>query len=243
MRLLIASRNPGKLRELAGLLPGIALIPWPAEAPEIPEDGAFFRDNAGQKAAFARDWWRLHGAQPVDAVLADDSGLCVDALWGGPGVLSARFASTLPNNEKNRALLGMLPPDATRVSRFVCVLALALMSEARFCDPSSKMASGLRPQTSGDHHQGYSPIQGASKPEARSLKPDAGLRFFEASVEGSLALEPRGQRGFGYDPIFMPEGFDQTFGELPDDVKARLSHRAKAARSLREELATLATGR
>ena len=200
MRILLASRNPGKLRELAGLLPGITLIPWPAEAPEIPEDGAFFRDNAGQKATFARDWWRLRGAEPVDTVLADDSGLCVDALWGGPGVLSARFASTLPNNEKNRALLGMLPPDATRVSRFVCVLALAPM-----------------------------------------LKDE--LRFFEASVEGSLALEPRGQRGFGYDPIFMPEGFDQTFSELPDDVKARLSHRAKAARSLREALATLATGR
>lgn len=200
MRLLLASRNPGKLREFAGLLPGILLVPWPADAPEIPEDGAFFRDNAGQKAAFARDWWRLHGTETVDAVLADDSGLCVDALWGGPGVLSARFARALPNDEKNRALLGMLPPHAKRNARFVCVLALAPMLEDE-------------------------------------------LRFFEACVEGSLAMEPCGQRGFGYDPIFMPEGFDQTFGELPDDVKARLSHRAKAARDLREALATLATGR
>lgn len=201
MRILLASRNPGKLRELAGLLPAdLTLIPWPADAPEIPEDGAFFRDNAGQKAAFARDWWRSHGTETVDAVLADDSGLCVDALWGGPGVLSARFARALPNDEKNRALLGMLPPDAKRDARFVCVLALAPML-------------------------------------------DDEVRFFDASVEGSLAMEPRGQRGFGYDPIFRPEGFDQTFGELPDDVKARLSHRAKAARALREALATLATGR
>ena len=200
MRILLASRNPGKLREFAGLLPDLALIPWPAEAPEIPEDGAFFRDNASQKATFGRDWWRLRGTESVDAVLADDSGLCVDGLWGGPGVLSARFAGGLSNDEKNRTLLGMLPPDATRVARFVCVLALAPMLEDE-------------------------------------------LRFFEASVEGSLATEPRGQRGFGYDPIFMPEGFGQTFGELSDDVKARLSHRAKAARALREALAILATGR
>ena len=200
MRILLASRNPGKLREFAGLLPDLALIPWPAEAPEIPEDGAFFRDNASQKATFGRDWWRLRGTESVDAVLADDSGLCVDGLWGGPGVLSARFAGGLSNDEKNRALLGMLPPDATRVARFVCVLALAPMLEDE-------------------------------------------LRFFEASVEGSLATEPRGQRGFGYDPIFMPEGFGQTFGELPDAVKAHLSHRAKAARALREALPTLAMER
>ena len=194
MRLLIASRNPGKHREFVGLLPGSTLIPWPTDAPEIPEDGAFFRDNAGQKATFARDWWRLHGSEPVDAVLADDSGLCVDALWGGPGVLSARFASTLPNNDKNRLLLGLLQPGATRSARFVCVLALAPMLAAE-------------------------------------------LRFFEASVEGSLAMASQGQNGFGYDPIFVPEGFQQTFGELPDEVKARLSHRAKAAQALREALA------
>ncbi len=199
MRILIASRNPGKLREFAGLLPDLALIPWAAEAPEIPEDGAFFRDNAGQKAAFARDWWRLHGGEPLDAVLADDSGLCVDALWGGPGVLSARFAATLSNDEKNRSLLGMLPAQAVRNARFVCVLAFAPMLE-----------------------------------EA--------LHFFEACVEGTLAMEPRGQKGFGYDPIFIPEGFDRTFGELPDEVKARLSHRAKAARALREALPILAMG-
>ena len=200
MRVLLASRNPGKLREITKLLPDLALIPWPAEAPEIPEDGAFFRDNAGHKAGFARNWWRHHSTEPVAGVLADDSGLCVDALWGGPGVLSARFASGLPNEEKNRVLLGMLPPDAPRGARFVCVLAFA-------------------------------PLQ------------EGALSFFEASVEGRLAMEPRGERGFGYDPIFMPEGFDQTFGELPDDVKARLSHRAKAARALREALPTLARER
>ncbi|MBL0312070.1 MAG: non-canonical purine NTP pyrophosphatase [Holophagaceae bacterium] len=200
MRILLASRNPGKLREFSGLLPDFTLLPWPTDAPEIPEDGAFFRDNAGQKASFACDWWQGNGAGSVDAVLADDSGLCVDALWGGPGVLSARFASGLPNDEKNRRLLAMLPPDAVRTARFVCVLAFMPM-------------------------------------------PSSVLRFFEASVEGSLAMEPRGQHGFGYDPIFMPDGFDQTFGELSNDVKASLSHRAKAAQALREALANLAMGR
>ena len=194
MKVLLASRNAGKLREFDGLLTKMTIIPWPLDAPEIPEDGAFFRDNAGQKATFARDWWRLRGPEPVDFVLADDSGLCVDALWGGPGVLSARFASGMENEAKNRALLGMLPPKAPRTARFVCVLALARM-------------------------------QGSE------------LRFFEASVDGTLASEPRGERGFGYDPIFIPLGFEQTFGELPDDVKARLSHRAQAARALQEALA------
>ncbi|MDE3245094.1 MAG: non-canonical purine NTP pyrophosphatase [Acidobacteriota bacterium] len=237
MRLLLASRNSGKLREFAGLLPGFTLIAWPAEAPEIPEEGAFFRDNAAHKAAFARDWWQSHGSPSVDAVLADDSGLCVDALWGGPGVLSARFASGLPNHEKNRALLEMLEPGAPRTARFVCVLALAPMADSGDGDCTSTLASGFGPQASKEPHQGRSPVLGASGPEARSPKPEAALRFYEACVEGSLASEPRGERGFGYDPIFVPEGLHQTFGELPDEVKARLSHRAKAARALREALA------
>lgn len=189
MILLLASRNAGKLREFAELLPGFTLVPWPAHAPEIPEDGAFFADNALQKAAFARDWWRAQGAEPVDAVLADDSGLCVDALWGGPGVLSARFAKGLENDAKNRRLLALLPPDAPRTARFVCVLALAPMDGAPWC------------------------VDGA--------------------VEGRLASEPTGANGFGYDPIFIPEGHAQTFGVLPSDVKHALSHRGRACAALR----------
>ena len=95
LKILLASRNAGKLREFAELLLGVTLVPWPAEAPELPETGAFFQDNALQKAEGARAWWRAHGTEPVDGVLADDSGLCVDALWGGPGVLRARFAPDL----------------------------------------------------------------------------------------------------------------------------------------------------
>jgi len=188
MNILLASRNAGKLREFAELLPGYTLFPWPPEAPEIPEDGAFFQDNAMQKATFARAWWNTHGPEAVDAVLADDSGLCVDALWGGPGVLSARFAKGLDNDTKNRRLLAMIPKDAARTARFVCVLAYAPMDGNPFC------------------------VDGA--------------------VEGRLSPEPEGTHGFGYDPIFIPNGFDQTFGELPTETKHALSHRGRACQSL-----------
>ena len=193
MKLLLASRNAHKAQELAELLPGFSFVLWPPEAPEIPESGAFFQDNALQKATFARDWWAAHGTEAVEGVLADDSGLCVDALWGGPGVLSARFAPDLADYaDKNRRLLSLMPPEAPRTARFVCVLALA---------PSQG-----QPLTVG------------------------------GAVEGSLAFEPRGTQGFGYDPIFVPEGFTQTFGELASRVKHTLSHRGRAARALAEHL-------
>jgi|APCry1669188910_1035180.scaffolds.fasta_scaffold09017_5 XTP/dITP diphosphohydrolase len=197
LTLLLASRNAGKLREFAELLPGFTLVPWPAEAPELPETGAFFQDNALQKAEGARAWWLEHGTEPVDLVLADDSGLCVDALWGGPGVLSARFAQDLASyTDRNRRLLAMLPEGAARTARFVCVLA---------CVPLPGRLPG-EPFT----------ISGA--------------------VEGTLATEHRGSHGFGYDPIFLPDGYDQTFGELSSEIKHTLSHRARACTALLQKL-------
>lgn len=193
MKILLASRNAGKLREFSELLRGFHFVLWPVNAPELPETGAFFQDNALQKAEGARAWWLAHGTEPVDGVLADDSGLCVDALWGGPGVLSARFAPDLPAyRDKNRRLLAMIPEGADRSARFVCVLAYAPMKGDAFT-------------TSG-------------------------------AVEGSLAFGHRGDSGFGFDPIFIPEGFDRTFGELPPETKHTLSHRARACSALRERL-------
>lgn len=192
MKLLLATRNAGKLREFSGLLPGIELVPWPEAAPELPETGAFFADNASQKAEGARAWWQDHGTEPVDGVLADDSGLCVDALWGGPGVLSARFAPELSQDGKNRKLLSLVPEGASRSARFVCVLAFAPMAG------EALTVSGV--------------------------------------VEGVLAQEPRGTGGFGYDPIFLPEGHDRSFGELPPETKHQLSHRARACAALRARL-------
>nr|WP_320133192.1 non-canonical purine NTP pyrophosphatase [uncultured Holophaga sp.] len=192
MKLLLATRNAHKVEEFHELLPAIEFTPWPSEAPEIPESGAFFQDNALQKATFARDWWTAQGREPMDGFLADDSGLCVDALWGGPGVLSARFAAHLGYAEKNPLLLSMLPEGAPRSARFVCVLALA-------------------------------PTQGAPFTVG-------------GSVEGSLAPEPRGLQGFGYDPIFIPQGHTRTFGELGSEIKHSLSHRGNAAAELRARL-------
>lgn len=193
LRLLLASRNAGKLREFAELLPQVRLVAWPGDAPDLPETGAFFQDNALQKAEGARAWWEAHGASPVDGVLADDSGLCVDALWGGPGVLSARFAPDAGSYaERNRRLLARLPEGADRRARFVCVLALV------------------------------------------PLSPRAGAAPFtvSGSVEGRLAHEARGTGGFGYDPLFIPDGADLTFGELAPEAKHTLSHRARACAAL-----------
>ncbi|WLT32109.1 RdgB/HAM1 family non-canonical purine NTP pyrophosphatase [Geothrix sp. PMB-07] len=194
LKVLLASRNAGKLREFSELLPHLQFVLWPKDAPELPETGAFFQDNALQKAEGARAWWNEHGTEPVDGVLADDSGLCVDALWGGPGVLSARFAPDLSDYRlKNQRLLSLLPEVADRGARFVCVLAYL---------------------------------------------PSSGPPFtVSGSVEGSLAQEHRGEGGFGYDPIFIPQGHTRTFGELPSDIKHSLSHRARACAALKERLA------
>lgn len=197
LKVLLASRNAGKLREFSALLPELQFVLWPGDAPELPETGAFFQDNALQKAEGARAWWLEHGTEPVDGVLADDSGLCVDALWGGPGVLSARFAPNLSSyRDKNRRLLAMVPEGADRSARFVCVLAFVPMPGHRPSEPFT--VSG--------------------------------------TVEGSLAFDHRGEGGFGYDPIFIPDGHDQTFGELPPETKHTLSHRARACAALRERL-------
>jgi XTP/dITP diphosphohydrolase len=189
MRILLASRNPHKAKEFEDLLPGVQFMLWPG--PDIPEDGAFFQDNALQKVAYALDWHAKHGKEAIDGVMSDDSGLCVDALFGGPGVLSARFAPHLSYTEKNPLLLSMVNQEDQRTARFVCVLAFS----------------------------------GATGQEAKPFT-------VSGSVEGTLATESRGNHGFGYDPIFIPNGFNSTFGELPPEIKNSLSHRGKAARAL-----------
>ena len=194
MRILLASSNEHKVREFGELLPGLDVVAW--RGPAIPEDGAFFQDNALQKVLFARDWCGANGLGGVDGVMADDSGLCVDALFGGPGVLSARFAPHLSYPEKNRLLLSMVAPDDSRRCRFVCVIAFA------------PMPATLRPFT------------------------------VSGTVEGNLAHEPRGEGGFGYDPIFIPNGHHATFGELGPDVKNSMSHRGQAARKLLKAVAS-----
>jgi XTP/dITP diphosphohydrolase len=187
---VLASENEHKLRELRGLLPE-----WELDAlrgAEYPEEtGATFFENAGAKARFAR------GLVPADVwVLAEDSGLEVAGLGGGPGVRSARYAGPGATDEarRQRLLLELKDtPDGERRARFVCVIALA--------EP------------------------GSDAPQ-----------LFTGTCAGRIACTERGGGGFGYDPLFVPDGYEQTFGELPDEVKQRISHRARALAAARDYL-------
>ena len=197
-RLLVATRSEHKLRELRELLhlehgELITLDEVGVEGDPI-EDGRTFRTNAAIKARFGL---RATG-RPT---LADDSGIEVDALAGGPGVRTRRYAgehaTDADNNAKLLAALDGLPPER-RGARYVCALALAM--------------------------------------------PDAPLAFVQGTCRGRIATAPRGTAGFGYDPIFEPEGEPtggRTFGEWSAEEKNRISHRARAARRMALRLAEL----
>jgi XTP/dITP diphosphohydrolase len=184
-KLVIASHNPGKVREIAELLGphGVDCVDaGTLGLPEPEETGETFQANAELKALAAA------GAAGLPA-LADDSGLSVDALGGAPGVYSARWAG--PKKDFAMAMQRVerqLGPDADRRAHFTCVLALAW--------------------------------------------PDGHVASFEGQIHGRLVWPPRGNRGFGYDPIFLPEGRSQTFGEMDPMGKHAISHRAEAFRKL-----------
>jgi XTP/dITP diphosphohydrolase len=200
MELIVATRNTHKTREIQHILgPGFNvsdLVAHP-DVSDIRESGTSFEENAKLKALAA-------SRQLPGWVIAEDSGLEVDALGGAPGIYSARYAGpNATDKDKIDKLLGELErvdaTDERRRARFRCVVALA----------SNGNLSGT----------------------------------FEGIVEGRIADEVRGHFGFGYDPIFIPEGFEQTFGELPNEVKNALSHRAKAIRALADRLQRLEFGR
>ncbi|PTQ07322.1 non-canonical purine NTP pyrophosphatase, RdgB/HAM1 family [Sphingomonas oleivorans] len=187
-KLVIASHNEGKVREIRALLAPYGIEPVSAGSlglPEPEETGTSFTANAELKARAAAD---LSGF----VALADDSGLCVDALRGDPGIYSARwageakdfaFAMRLVNQHVEEA-----GPDAGRDAHFVCALSLCW--------------------------------------------PDGHVETFEGRVDGTLVWPPRGDKGFGYDPMFQPLGHQQTFGEMEADAKHGMSHRADAFRKL-----------
>jgi XTP/dITP diphosphohydrolase len=187
-RLVVATRNDHKLRELAEILTGAELVPLPAEVELPPETGETFADNALIKARAARE---ATGAEAI----ADDSGIEARALGGRPGVRSARYAGEYPTDQENLAkLIAELRDRGDRSVAYVCVIAHV----------------------------------------------DAGgaERLFEGRCEGTMASEPRGERGFGYDPVFVPDDADgsRTLAELTDDEKDAISHRGRAARALLEWL-------
>ena len=192
-RLLLATRNPGKLAELQRLLssavPGVEVVGLRdvPEYPETPETGATFEDNALLKA---REAVRYTGLPAV----ADDSGIAVDALHGMPGVLSARRSARHGDDAANTALLlGQLAdvPDERRGAAFVCAAAL--------------------------------------------VTPDGAEAVLERQWRGRVVREPRGTNGFGYDPVFVPDGLELTSGELEPAEKDARIHRGQAFDALEPE--------
>jgi len=219
--IVIATRNAHKVAEIRAILGGVAQLLSLQEFPKTPvviEDAKTFAGNAKKKAVELAHWlYRVFPPTPYASplfVLADDSGLEVDALNGAPGVHSARFAATdaarsgnTADADNNSKLLRLLKdvPAGKRRARFQCALALVTVPEP---DPA-----------------GASPILYAGEFKVQT---------FEGTCEGRIAFEPQGKKGFGYDPLFLPVGLDQTFAELDEDGKNRLSHRARALEKLKE---------
>jgi XTP/dITP diphosphohydrolase len=194
--LVIATHNPGKLREIAALIEPLGISCVSAAElglPEPEEIGNNFADNADLKAREAAD---LSGLP----ALADDSGLCVDALHGRPGIFSARWAEDEDGKrdwmramERVWSEVGAAGPDASRDAHFFCALTIAWPNDGQ-------------------------------------------VETFDGRVDGTLSWPPRGDKGFGYDPMFVPAGHDQTFGEMDPEEKHKISHRAAAFRKLTSAL-------
>jgi XTP/dITP diphosphohydrolase len=192
---VVATRNRHKTREIQNILgPDFTVRDLvDIEVPEVRENGTSFEENAKLKALAA-------SRQLPGLVIADDSGLEVNALGGAPGIYSARYAGT---NATDREKMDKLLRELARVrvtndgrrARFRCVVALA--------------------------RNGHF------------------LGIFDGKIEGKITDTARGDSGFGYDPIFVPDGFEQTFGELSVEVKNTISHRAKAIRALADRLRRL----
>ncbi|HEY5723895.1 MAG TPA: RdgB/HAM1 family non-canonical purine NTP pyrophosphatase [Allosphingosinicella sp.] len=202
-RLVIASHNQGKVREIAELLGPYGIEPVSAaelDLPEPDEIGATFADNADLKARQAADLAGL-------VALADDSGICVDALEGRPGIHSARWALTNPS----------------------------VSPEAGPGEVQGGRDFGLAMQRVQDELEAADPEAGRNAHFTCALCvcwPDGRSEIFEGRVEGTLVWPPRGENGFGYDPMFQPIGHDRTFGEMDPDEKYAISHRADAFRKL-----------
>ena len=204
-QLLVATRSAHKLREirqLMGPVPGLEIVDLEAAGiPEEPAEDAIeafdtFEENALAKA-------RYFAARAPFPVLADDSGLCVDALGGGPGIFSKRFSGEplsgidldLANNRRLLHELGEVP-DPQRTAHYVCVVAL--------------------------------------------VTPEGDEDLFRGTVDGTILRTPRGDGGFGYDPLFYLPSLEATFAEVAPETKNQISHRARALQAALPRLRQLA---
>lgn len=190
MKLVLATRNLGKVKELTTMLNTVnkhrniqilSLQEFP-DAPEVIEDGDTYQENAAKKATVISDW-------TGHRTLADDAGLEVDALDGAPGVHSKRW-------------VGEDATDAIRIQKLLEAIAGAASRKARF----------------------VAAIAIAEPNDSKSVKIVVG------KCEGQITQTPAGESGFGYDPIFVPNGYEKTFAELGETIKNRISHRGEALR-------------
>jgi XTP/dITP diphosphohydrolase len=192
MELLLATRNLNKTREFSQLLGRNFILRDLTSVPStraVVESGKTFEENATLKAVAVSKIF------PHATVIADDSGLEVDALYGAPGIFSARYDGENASDRRNvKKLLRELQGATERSARFRCVIALA---------KSGKLVTTVT-----------------------------------GELTGTITKSARGENGFGYDPVFMPEGFEETFAELPSKTKNALSHRGKAAAKLVRYLST-----
>ena len=187
--LVIASNNPGKIREIREVVRGIELLSLSdiGFTQEIPEPFHTFEENALAKAS------AIYTATGKN-VFADDSGLCINALNGAPGVDSAHYSGKRDDEANLQKALIELKGSDDRSAFYKAVICLMWEGE---------------------------------------------VYYFEGICEGQIIEQKRGERGFGYDPIFIPAGYDETFGELPSDIKNSISHRGKAVRKMVEWLNAL----
>lgn len=191
--IVLASSNPGKVREINQMLVGLQLTVVPQSdfnVSDVEETGLSFVENALLKARHAAKYTSM-------PAIADDSGIEVDALNGAPGIYSARYASKNATDEQNlRLLLANIvgTPEAERTARFQCLM---VYMRHEF-DPTPIICQG--------------------------------------TWEGRILLEPRGNNGFGYDPIFFVPTHNCSSAELPPEIKNKLSHRGQALKKLVEAL-------
>lgn len=231
--LLIATRNDHKVQEIRAVLGDgfrYCTLANVLGAPSVVEDADTFAGNATKKAVQLAAWLATHpeawpptspenpaGLADARFVLADDSGLEVDALDGAPGIHSARFAALdtgqpgnapdIANNAKLLRLLQHVTPQK-RTARFRCVLALTPVPQAPAGSGPLALDSELRSHT----------------------------ELYLGTCAGRIGFEARGQAGFGYDPLFIPRDSPRTFAELGEEEKNRISHRARALEKLRRAL-------
>jgi XTP/dITP diphosphohydrolase len=221
-RLVLATHNKGKLRELRELLrgqvPGLDVDTQVVDAsavggPDVVETGVTFAENSLLKARAVAEATGL-------VAIADDSGLSVDVLGGAPGIFSARWAGRHGDDAANlRLLLAQLAdvPDAHRGAAFVCAAALAVPGS-----PSGSVPGSVHASAHGDG--------------AREV-----VEY--GQLAGRLLREPRGEGGFGYDPILQPLGLDRSCAELSPEEKNAISHRGQAFRALLPAIVDALAGR